>query len=127
MALVVQKFGGTSVGDAERIRAVADHVARTRRAGDDVVVVVSAMGKSTDELLRLANDVSAVAPPREMDMLLTAGERISMSLLCMALADAGVKAASFTGSQAGIITDTDHTKAKILEVRPDRMSDAIAE
>jgi aspartate kinase len=127
MALVVQKFGGTSVGDAERIRAVADHVARTRRAGDDVVVVVSAMGKSTDELLRLANDVSAVAPPREMDMLLTAGERISMSLLCMALADAGVKAASFTGSQAGIITDTDHTKAKILEVRPDRLSDAIAE
>ena len=127
MALVIQKFGGTSVGDAERIRAVADHVARTRRAGDDVVVVVSAMGKSTDELLRLANDVSAVAPPREMDMLLTAGERISMSLLCMALADAGVKAASFTGSQAGIITDTDHTKAKILEVRPDRLSDAIAE
>ena len=127
MALVVQKFGGTSVGDAERIRAVADHVARTRRAGDDVVVVVSAMGKSTEELLRLANDVSAVAPPREMDMLLTAGERISMSLLCMALADAGVKAASFTGSQAGIITDTDHTKAKILEVRPDRLSDAIAE
>jgi len=73
VALVVQKFGGTSVGDADRIRAVADHVARTRRAGDDVVVVVSAMGKSTDELLRLANDVSDVAPPREMDMLLTAG------------------------------------------------------
>jgi len=124
---VVQKFGGTSVGDADRIRAVADHVARTRRAGDDVVVVVSAMGKSTDELLRLANDVSSVAPPREMDMLLTAGERISMSLLCMALADVGVKAASFTGSQAGIITDTDHTRAKILEVRPDRLREAIGE
>jgi aspartate kinase len=127
VALVVQKFGGTSVGDGDRIRAVADHVARTRRAGDDVVVVVSAMGKSTDELLRLASDVSDVAPPREMDMLLTAGERISMSLLCMALADVGVKAASFTGSQAGIITDTDHTRAKILEVRPDRLREAIGE
>jgi aspartate kinase len=124
---VVQKFGGTSVGDADRIRAVADHVARTRRAGDDVVVVVSAMGKSTDELLRLASEVSGVAPPREMDMLLTAGERISMSLLCMALANVGVKAASFTGSQAGIITDTDHTRAKILEVRPDRLREAIAD
>ena len=127
MALIVQKFGGTSVGDADRIRAVADHVARTRRAGNDVVVVVSAMGKSTDELLRLAHDVSAVMPPRELDMLLTTGERISMSLLCMALADLGVAAASFTGSQAGIITDTDHTKAKILEVRPDRLRKAIDE
>ena len=127
MALIVQKFGGTSVGDADRIRAVADHVARTRRAGNDVVVVVSAMGKSTDELLRLAHDVSAVMPPRELDMLLTTGERISMSLLCMALADLGVAAASFTGSQAGIITDTENTKAKILEVRPDRLRKAIDE
>jgi aspartate kinase len=126
VALIVQKFGGTSVGDAERIRAVADHVARTRRQGNDVVVVVSAMGKSTDDLLRLANDVSSVAPPREMDMLLTAGERISMSLLCMALAEIGIAAASFTGSQAGILTDSDHTRAKILEVRPDRLRDAIA-
>jgi len=126
VALIVQKFGGTSVGDADRIRAVADHVARTRRQGDDVVVVVSAMGKSTDELLRLAHDVAAVAPPREMDMLLTAGERISMSLLCMALAEIGIDAASFTGSQAGIITDTDHTRAKIVEVRPDRLREAIA-
>ena len=125
MALIVQKFGGTSVGDADRIRAVADRVARTRRAGNDVVVVVSAMGKSTDNLLRLANDVSTVMPPRELDMLLTTGERISMSLLCMALADLGVAAASFTGSQAGIITDTDHTKAKILEIRPDRLRKAI--
>ena len=125
MALVVQKYGGTSVGDADRIRAVADHVARSRRAGDDVVVVVSAMGKSTDELLRLAAAVSDASPPREMDMLLTAGERISMSLLCMALADLGIRASSFTGSQAGIITDTDHTRAKILEVRPDRLREAI--
>jgi aspartate kinase len=127
MALIVQKFGGTSVGNADRIRAVADHVARTRRAGNDVVVVVSAMGKSTDELLRLASDVSSVMPPRELDMLLTTGERISMSLLCMALADLGVAAASFTGSQAGIITDTDHTRAKILDVRPDRLRKAIDE
>src|SRR5579885_2475052 len=110
MSLVVQKFGGTSVGDAERIKAVADHVARTRRHGDDVVVVVSAMGKTTDDLLRLAGEVSGVQPPRELDMLLTAGERVSMALLVMALADQGVDAVSFTGSQAGIITDTSHTK-----------------
>ncbi len=127
MALVVQKYGGTSVGDADRIRAVAEHVARTRRAGDGVVVVVSAMGHSTDELLRLANEVSSVHPPRELDMLVTVGERISMSLLCMALADMGVEATSYTGSQAGIITDTDHTKAKILDVRPDRLREALEE
>ncbi len=126
MPLVVQKFGGTSVADADRIRAVADHVARTRRAGDDVVVVVSAMGKTTDGLLRLADDVSATQPGRELDMLLTAGERISMALVCMALADLGVPAASFTGSQAGILTDTDHTKAKILEIRPSRLTAALA-
>ena len=115
------------MADAERIRAVADHVARTRKAGNDVVAVVSAMGKSTDDLVRLAGDVSGTIPPREMDMLLTTGERISMSLLCMALADQGVQAASFTGSQAGIITDPDHTRAKILEVRPDRIRQAIAD
>jgi aspartate kinase len=125
MALVVQKYGGTSVGDAERIRAVADHVARTREAGDDVVVVVSAMGKFTDELIRLADDVSPTRPPRELDMLLTAGERISMALVSMALADHGVESASFTGSQAGIITDTDHTRAKNLEIRPDRIREAL--
>ena len=127
MALVVQKYGGTSVGDAERIRAVADHVARTRAAGDQVVVVVSAMGKSTDDLLRLAGEVSPTRPPRELDMLLTAGERISMALVSMALADHGVESASFTGSQAGIITDTDHTRAKILEIRPNRVREALAE
>jgi aspartate kinase len=125
MALIVQKYGGTSVGDAERIREVADHVARTRHGGSEVVVVVSAMGKFTDELIHLAADVSPTRPPRELDMLLTAGERISMALVCMALADRGVDSASFTGSQAGIITDTDHTRAKILEMRPDRVREAL--
>ena len=126
MSLVVQKFGGTSVGDADRIRAVADHVARTRRAGNDVVVVVSAMGKTTDELVRLAADVSPVQPDREIDMLLSSGERITMALLCMALAGLGVDAVSFTGSQAGMITDTSHTRAKILEVRADRIRETLA-
>jgi len=125
MALVVQKFGGTSVGDADRIRAVADHVARTKDAGNDVVVVVSAMGKFTDDLIRLADDVSPTRLPRELDMLLTAGERISMALVSMALGARGVESASFTGSQAGIITDTDHTRAKILEMRPDRIREAL--
>lgn len=126
MALIVQKFGGTSVADPDRIRAVAEHVAFTQRHGHQVVVVVSAMGKTTDNLISLANQVSSVHPGREMDMLLTTGERISMSLLCMALADLGVEAMSFTGSQVGIITDTVHTKAKILEVRGDRVRDALA-
>src|SRR5256885_209875 len=127
MALLVQKFGGSSVTDTERMRAVADHVARTRRRGHDVVVVVSAMGKATDDLIRLANDVSRVQPGREMDMLLTTGERISTALLCMALAELDVGATSFTGSQAGIITDTTHTKAMILEVKGDRLREALAE
>jgi len=123
--LVVQKFGGTSVADPERIREVADHVARTKRRGDDVVVVVSAMGKETDELLRLAADVSTVRPGREMDMLITAGERKATALLCMALHDRGVPADSFTGSQAGFITDGTHTNAKIVELRPDRILAAL--
>ena len=127
MALVVQKFGGSSLSDTERIRAVADHVARTRRQGHEVVVVVSAMGKTTDELIRLAGEVSKVVPGRELDMLLTTGERISMALLCMALAELGVPAAAFTGSQAGIVTDAVHTKAKIVEVRGDRVRGALAE
>jgi aspartate kinase len=121
VSLVVQKFGGTSVGDADRIRAVADHIARSRRDGVEVVVVVSAMGKMTDDLVRLADDVSAVQPRREVDMLLSAGERISMALLCMALAERGIEATSYTGSQAGIITDAAHTRAKIVEVRADRL------
>jgi aspartate kinase len=125
VTLVVQKFGGTSVGDADRIRAVADHVARSRRQGDGVVVVVSAMGKTTDDLIRLANDVSRIQPPRELDMLLTSGERVSMALLVMALADLDIDAVSFTGSQAGIITDTTHTKATIIEVRADRLREAL--
>jgi aspartate kinase len=126
MPVVVQKFGGTSVGDADRIRAVADHIARTRREGTDVVAVVSAMGKTTDDLIHLADSVSSVQPPREYDMLVSTGERISMALLCMALAELGVEAASFTGSQVGIITDNDHTRAKILEVRADRLREALA-
>jgi aspartate kinase len=121
MALLVQKFGGTSVADPERMREVADHVARTRRHGDRVVLVVSAMGKETDDLLRLAAETSSVRPGREMDMLITAGERKAMALVCMALHDVGVEAESFTGSQAGFLTDTNHTNARILEVRPDRI------
>ena len=127
MALIVQKYGGTSVADPERIRAVAEHVAFTKRHGNDVVVVVSAMGKSTDNLIKLANDVSTVQPARELDMLLTTGERISMTLVCMALAGVGIDAISFTGSQVGIITDTVHTKAKILEVKGDRVREALAQ
>ncbi|MBV9664641.1 MAG: aspartate kinase [Actinobacteria bacterium] len=127
MNLVVQKFGGTSVADPDRMRAVADHIARTRRQGANVAVVVSAMGKETDDLLHLASQVSKTRPGREMDMLITAGERKSVALLCMALADLGVAAASFTGSQAGIITDTAHQNAKILEVRADRLRQALDE
>jgi aspartate kinase len=106
---------------------VAEHVAFTKRHGNDVVVVVSAMGKSTDNLIKLANDVSSVQPARELDMLLTTGERISMTLVCMALAGVGIDAISFTGSQVGIITDTVHTKAKILEVKGDRVREALAQ
>ncbi len=127
MALIVQKYGGTSVADPERMRNVARHIATTRAAGHQLVVVVSAMGKATDNLLQLAHQVSANPPSREMDMLLTTGERISMALLCMALHDAGVDAVSFTGSQVGIITDTVHTKAKILEVKGDRVRAAVAD
>mgnify|MGYP001316479722 FL=1 len=125
MAVVVQKFGGTSVADPERIRQVADHVARTVKRGERVVAVVSAMGKETDELLHLAGQVSRTRPGREMDMLITAGERKATALLCMALHDLGVPADSFTGSQAGFITNTNHTNAKILEVRADRIRAAV--
>ncbi|MEA3184988.1 MAG: aspartate kinase, partial [Ilumatobacteraceae bacterium] len=126
MALIVQKYGGTSVADPDRMRAVAENVAFTRSHGNDVVVVPSAMGKTTDNLIKLANDVSKTQPGRELDMLITTGERISMSLLCMALADLGIEAVSFTGSQAGIITDSAHGKAKILEVKGDRVREALA-
>jgi aspartate kinase len=126
VALLVMKFGGTSVADADRMRTVADYVARTTRRDCQVVVAVSAMGKETDDLLHLANQVSDTRPGREMDMLITAGERKAMALLCMALHDLGVPSDSFTGSQAGIITDTDHTKAKIVEVRATRLRQALA-
>ena len=125
VALLVQKFGGTSVGDPERIREVADHVARCRKRGDDVVLVVSAMGKETDELLRLANDVSDARPGREMDMLVTAGERKAIALVSMALHDRGVESESYTGSQAGFVTDTNHMNAKIVDVRADRIRVAV--
>jgi aspartate kinase len=124
--IVVQKFGGTSVADPERIREVAEHAVRTKRRGTDVVLVVSAMGKETDELLRLADDVSTTQPGREMDMLITAGERKAMALVAMAITDLGVPAQSFTGSQAGFITDTTHKDAKIVELRPDRICAALA-
>ena len=125
MALVIQKFGGTAVGDPERIQAVAEHVSRTIRRGDQVVMVVSAMGKETDDLLRLASEVSSTHPGREMDMLITAGERKATALMCMALHDLDIPADSFTGSQAGFLTDTTHTNAKIIEVRPDRVREAL--
>ncbi len=127
VALIVQKYGGTSVADPDRIKAVADHVAFTRQHGNDVVVVVSAMGKSTDNLVALANQVSGVQPGREMDMLLSTGERISMALVSMALAGLGIESVSFTGSQVGIITDTSHTKAKIVEIKGDRVRSALSE
>lgn len=126
MAIVVQKYGGTSVADPDRMRNVARHIAQTRARGIDVVAVVSAMGKATDNLVELARQVSSNPQGREMDMLLTTGERISMSLLCMALHDVGCDAMSFTGSQVGIITDTSHTKAKILEIKGDRVRDALS-
>ena len=127
MPLIVQKYGGTSVADPDRMRAVAENVAFTRRHGNDVVVVVSAMGKSTDNLIALASQVSKSRTGREMDMLLTTGERVAAALLTMALHDLGVEAVSFTGSQVGIITDTVHGKAKILEVKGDRVRQALAD
>ena len=117
----MQKFGGTSVADAERIKSVADYIARVYKRGDRPVVVVSAMGHETDDLLEVAAKVSKSRPGREMDMLVTAGERKAMALLCMALHDLGVPADSFTGSQAGVLTNEEHTKAKIIEMRPERI------
>jgi aspartate kinase len=126
MPVLVQKYGGTSVDGPERIRAVAQRVATARRAGHDVVVVVSAMGQATDDLLALAARVSQAPNRRELDMLLTAGERISMSLLAMALHDLGVQSISFTGSQSGILTDGRHGAARITAVRPERIREALA-
>src|SRR5215471_9645929 len=126
MSIVVQKYGGSSVADVSRIRQVAERVMGTRRNGRDVVVVVSAMGDTTDELLALAKRVSPNPDRRELDMLLTAGERISMALLSMAIRERGGDAISFTGSQSGIITNDRHVDARIIEVRPFRIQDELA-
>jgi aspartate kinase len=125
MAVVVQKYGGTSVADASRIDGVADRVEKTKRAGSDVVVVVSAMGKTTDELSALAEQITDSPPPREMDMLLTAGERITMALLAMALDQRGIAAVSFTGSQAGVLTDSSHGEARIHRITGERVKAAL--
>ena len=127
MALVVQKYGGSSVADADGIKRVAQRIVATRKAGHSVVVVVSAMGDTTDELIDLAAQVSPLPPGRELDMLLTAGERISMALLAMAIANLGLEARSFTGSQAGVITDSAHGKARIIDVTPGRITGALAD
>ena len=125
MSLIVQKFGGSSVADAESIKRVAARIARTKEAGHDVVVTVSAMGDTTDDLIDLANQVSRSPASREMDMLLTTGERISMSLLAMAIGDLGFDARSFTGSQAGMMTDAQHGRARIVDVTPTRVREAL--
>ncbi|MCW2568937.1 MAG: aspartate kinase [Mycobacterium sp.] len=127
MGLVVQKYGGSSVADAERIKRVAERIVATKKAGNDVVVVVSAMGDTTDELLDLASQVTPLPPGRELDMLLTAGERISMALLAMAIHSLGLEARSFTGSQAGVLTTSSHGKARIIDVTPGRISKALGE
>jgi aspartate kinase len=127
MPIVVQKYGGTSVADPDRIKAVADRVVRNREGGMDIVVVVSAMGQTTNSLLKLATAVSPAPHPREMDMLLTAGERISMALLAMALNDRGVPAVSYTGSQAGILTDSAHGGARITKITGERVRGSIDE
>ncbi len=127
MGLVVQKYGGSSVADAEGIKRVAKRIVDTRKAGHDVVVAVSAMGDTTDELVDLAQQVSPLPHGRELDMLLTAGERISMALLAMAIANLGHEARSYTGSQAGVITDSTHGKARIIDVTPGRIRSALDE
>jgi aspartate kinase len=127
MGIVVQKYGGTSVGEPEKLKRVARRVVETASGGDQVCVVVSAMGRTTDELIELAAQVSDDPHPRELDMLLTAGERISMALLSMAINDLGREAVSFTGSQAGIVTDTTHGKARIVEIRAKRVQEALDE
>jgi aspartate kinase len=127
VALVVHKYGGSSVANAERIKRVAERIVAARKSGDDVVVVVSAMGDTTDELLDLANQVSPVPPGRELDMLLTAGERISMALLAMAIHNLGYEARSYTGSQAGVLTTSAHGRARIIDVTPGRLQGALDE
>ena len=125
MGIVVQKYGGSSVGDVERMKRVADRIARSHREGNQTVVVVSAMGDTTDDLVSMANELSSRPQGREMDMLLTSGERISMALLAMALHEEGIPAQSFTGSQAGILTDASHGKARIVDITPGRIHDSL--
>jgi aspartate kinase len=127
VALMVQKYGGSSVADAERIKRVAERIVASRKAGNDVVVIVSAMGDTTDELLELAHEVSPLPPGRELDMLLTSGERISMALLAMAVHNLGYEARSYTGSQAGVITTSAHGRARIIDVTPGRLRTALDE
>ena len=127
VALIVQKYGGSSVADAESIKRVAKRIVDTRRAGHDVVVAVSAMGDTTDELLELAHEVAPIPAPRELDMLLSSGERISMALLAMTIHSMGFEARSFTGSQAGMITDSHHGSARIVDVTPVRVREALDE
>lgn len=127
MALVVQKYGGSSLESADRIKRVAERIVATRKAGNEVVVVCSAMGDTTDELLDLAQRVNPVPPSREMDMLLTAGERISNALVAMAISSLGAEARSFSGSQAGVITDSAHGRARIIDVTPGRVREALDE
>jgi aspartate kinase len=127
MGLIVQKFGGSSVADAEGLKRVASRIVATKKSGHQVVVVVSAMGDTTDELIDLANQVSPLPNGRELDMLLTAGERISMALLAMAISNLGHEARSFTGSQAGIITTSTHGKARVIDVTPGRIQEALKE
>ena len=121
MALLVQKFGGSSVGSLERLKAVAQRVDNTRRGGDDMVVVVSAMGKTTDELTRLARSINSHPPQRELDMLLASGEQVSIALLSMALQELGVAAVSMTGQQVGIVTEAAHGRARILNIHTERV------
>jgi aspartate kinase len=125
VSIVVQKYGGSSLSDADAIKRVAQRIVQAKQQGHDVVVAVSAMGDSTDELLELANGVSPLPPARELDMLLTAGERISMALVAMAISDLGFTARSFTGSQAGVITDSAHGRAKIIDITPGRITKAL--
>ena len=121
MALIVQKFGGTSVGSVERIQAVAQHVYKTVKAGNSIVVVVSAMGKTTDGLVKLANEISPNPNRREMDMLLSTGEQVTIALLSMALQELGQPAISMTGAQVGIVTEAEYSRARILHIETDRL------
>ena len=125
MGLIVQKYGGSSVADAEGMKRVAARIVAAKKDGNQVVVVVSAMGDTTDELIDLANAVTPIPGGRELDMLLTAGERISMALLAMAISNLGHEARSFTGSQAGVITDSAHGRARIIDVTPGRIQEAL--